>query len=99
MSIFKLDEVHFGDTMINDGSKLRIHRPIGCEYVNSFNSVSMSALKCNHGVQFVLSGAKDASAYIDSDQVWLLQSTTKSGELIIMISELMMELDPSRGGC
>ncbi|KAG6960549.1 hypothetical protein JG688_00009538 [Phytophthora aleatoria] len=48
--------------MINDGSKLRIHRPIGCEYVNSFNSVSMSALKCNHGVQFVLSGAKDASA-------------------------------------
>lgn len=62
--LFKPEEVNLGATTIENGTNLRLHRPIGCEYVNPYNPVVMATLKCNHDAQFVLSGAKDIAAYI-----------------------------------
>ncbi|OWZ01278.1 hypothetical protein PHMEG_00027371 [Phytophthora megakarya] len=46
------------------GLSIRLHRAIGCEYVNAYNPVVMATLKCNHDAQFVLNGSKDTAAYI-----------------------------------
>lgn len=62
---FKPEEPHLGETAIEDDSSIRLHRPVGCEYVNAFNPTLMSVLKCNHDVQFVLcSETKNTAAYV-----------------------------------
>ncbi|ETO82329.1 hypothetical protein F444_03511, partial [Phytophthora nicotianae P1976] len=51
--------------MIDEQKQLRIHRPIGCEYINPYNPVVMASMKCNHDAQFVMNnGSKDAAAYV-----------------------------------
>lgn len=61
----KPERVHLGPTAIENGDKLVLHRPIGCEYVNAYNRVILETLKCNHDAQFVLSvGAKSTAAYV-----------------------------------
>ncbi|KAK1935190.1 ATP-dependent DNA helicase pfh1 [Phytophthora citrophthora] len=62
---FKPTEVNCGSTTIDGNTQLRLHRAIGCEYVNPYNPVVMTTLKCNHDAQFVLSGgAKQTAAYV-----------------------------------
>jgi hypothetical protein len=62
---FKPEETHAGRTAIDETGNLRLHRPVGCEYVNAFNSTIMSVLKCNHDAKFVLcSDSKNAAAYV-----------------------------------
>ncbi|OWZ04148.1 hypothetical protein PHMEG_00023998, partial [Phytophthora megakarya] len=61
----KPEGVQLTSTCIGTDNRLHLHRPIGCEYVNAFNDVVMTSMKCNHDAQFVLSsGAKDTAAYI-----------------------------------
>jgi len=62
---FKPEEVHLGQSAIEEDSKLRLHRAVGCDYVNAYSPVVMSTLKCNHDAQFVISsGAKHTAAYV-----------------------------------
>lgn len=62
---FKPEQVQPDSTYIDKDLKIRLHRPIGCEYVNAYSPVVMAALKCNHDAQIVLdSTAKGAGAYV-----------------------------------
>ncbi|KAJ8577009.1 hypothetical protein ON010_g2202 [Phytophthora cinnamomi] len=61
---FKPEEVHLGRTTVEGSSSLRLHRAVGCEYVNAYNAVVMERLKCNHDAQFVFSGSRDTAAYV-----------------------------------
>lgn len=62
---FKPEEAHLGPSSIGTDSIIRLHRPIGCEYVNAYNPTLMSVLKCNHDIQFILcSESKDTAAYV-----------------------------------
>jgi hypothetical protein len=62
---FKPEETHVGETTIETDSSIRLHRPVGCEYVNAYNPTVMSVLKCNHDVQFVTCNeTKNTAAYV-----------------------------------
>lgn len=53
------------DAAFYDHFYLVIHRPIGSEYVNSYKTITLKLLRCNHDIRLVMEcGSKDVVSYM-----------------------------------